>query len=677
MENNQNYKRFYTSGEVFNNLSGGSYTGYVTVLNGVAYQDNTLVPLLPTTTFECNYLLSKYFKDRTINEVVSLPYNSDDILLGANDFLTHSLFLDKLSKLHENNIYVYTRLFMANNDLPAKFLLDNSVLDYSYACIPTSNSPKLTAVYTLVDSVPFAASSVTSIKELGNIRRFAARLKDETPADYSVFAITSSGFITLSGNKDQCEIIQSYSTFIESTENELTFGSLYDITLSKGNIFITDEQNSVIYKMDVTGYFNGDLALANKRNLVEILGGNGPQDSKNLFKSPKHIASNDNLIVINDSGNSVLKIFDTNFNFITRIASIPLSREPVEALQIEPLLNNLYVFTRDIKSLKINLYIINLQCFRISNTYKDIAIPLQNTESILNVEFCKVTNEYYYICTDRAVYKLYVNKPNVLIGKYQNLNLDYVSGTKIIKPGDKIGTETYLVERRFFIPDNQWRIATRPWGTSNWTWGRRGAGSYLDIFDIRDLYSETTYESPNSVLFNDVYKGISFLPTANNYDSVVFITDGRIYFYNETNTFKQVIKTDKLQAFSNVEITLNAEEYIQASTINKELYKLVRDTLTLKNNIKGTFTGFYDNSNIFTLTDYNYNIDLASLELENPIEDYYIHGNEKSILGVINRILGRILSLQSKLITLTNVDYGNAVKKELVITENNSALEIS
>lgn len=661
-----NNKRFYTSGGVFNNLSGGDYIGYVTVLSGVAYEETTKIPLLPTTTFECSYLLSKYYKDRTIDEAISLPYSSNEILLGANDFLTYGLFTDKLRKLHENNTYVYTRMFIPNNDLPSRLLVGGDLTDYSYACIPTANTPTLTSTSTLVQSVPFTTSSVNSIKELGNVRRFAAKLKDDIPTDYTIFAITSSGFTTLTGNRDSCQIIESHSTFIESSENSLTFGSLYDITLTNGYTFITDEGNSVIYKIDVSGYYNGDLALANKRNLIEILGGDGPQGSKNLFKSPKHIASNDNIIVINDSGNAVIKVFDTNFNFITRITSIPLIREPIQGLQINPLYNTLYVFTREISSRKVNLYIIDLDCYRIVESYKDISLPLQNTETINSVEFTKTTNEYYYVCTDRAVYKLFVNKPNILIGQYQNLKLDYISGTKVIQPGDVPALPPTAQ------PSNQWRLVNKLYTNSNWKWG-----SFEVIANTTSNTTTTpTVVKSQNILFDDVYKGISFLPTTYGYDSVILFTSGRIYFFNETDTFKQIIKTDKLEAFGSANITLNSEEYIQASTINKELYKVIRDILALKNNLVGRFTGHYDESNILTLDDYNYNIDLTSFDL-GAIQDFYIHDNEKSILGVINRVLNKIINLQNKLIELTTVDASDAFKRDLIITQNDSALEIS
>lgn len=665
-------KRFYTSGGEFTTLSGGDYIGYVVTLSGVPYVDKYIAPLNPTSTYESNLYTSKYFKNRDIDETFKLPYNSFEILFGANDFLTYSLFIDKLSKLHDNNTFVYSKLFMANNDLPVRMLSAGNLTDYTYACLPTSNTQALTTVSSLVQSVPFSASSIESFRELGNIRRFAAKLKDDAPTDYTIYAITSNGFTTLSGNSKVCEVIEPHSRYIESTQNELTFGSLFDISLSRNFIFITDEANSVVYKYDIGGYYNGDLALANKRNLLEILGGDGPQGSKNLFSRPKHITSNDNIVVINDSGNNVLKVFDLNFNFITRIGSIPLLREPVVGLQINEFYNNLYVFTREINSKKLNLYIIDLDCFRVQETYKDIAVPLQNTESITNIEFSKNNSDYYYICTDRQVYKLHVSKPNILIGRYQELNIDYISGTKTVQTGDKIGTETYV---KTSTPDNQWGIVSKFYSNSKWNWGATNGAVYVNTVVVKDVYATTTTQVPNLIIFNDIYKGISFLPTSNNFDSVVFITDGRIYFYNEPNEFKQVIKTNKLQKFGKVNMTLSSEEYIQASTINKELYKVVRDILVLKNNLLGRFTGVYDSSNIFTLTDYNYNLDFNSFSLIQP-EDYYVHENEKAMVSVINRAFKNILDLQEKLINLTSVDKGITVKKELTVTPFNSAIEI-
>lgn len=669
-------KRFFTSGSDFTTLSGSNYVGYVTVLSGIPYIDQTSYELIPKARYESSLYVSKYFKNRDINETFDLPYTSRDVLFGANDFLTYNLFLDRLGKLHVNNTFVYSKLFMSNNDLPVRTLSGGRVVDYTFACLPNSNSTSLTCVAGILESIPFAASTTEAFRQLGNIRRFVSKLKDETPTDYTIYAITDSGFTTLSGNANSCTVIEPHSVYIESNQNELTFGTLFDITLSRNFIFITDQLNSVIYKYDIAGYYNGDLALANKRNLIEILGGNGPQEAKNLFKAPKHITSNNDIIVVNDSGNNVLKIYDIDFNFITRVGSLPLVREPVVGLKINEFFNSLYIFTRELKTNNLNLYIVDLECYRIQEYYKDIDVPLQETETIVNIEFSKNNSDYYYICTDRQVYKLHVSKPNVLIGRYQELNTDYITGTKTIKPGDKIGTETYLKERIASTPNNQWGIVAKPFISANWAWGAGEISYYTDVYGDRDVYAITETQIPIASIFNDTYKGISFLPTTKNHDSVVFITDGRIYFFNEPNDYKQVIKNTNLYKFGEASMTLSSDEYIQASTINKELYKIARDILVLKNNLVGRFCGEYDDSNILTLLDYNYNINFDSFNLIQP-EEYYIHENEKSMVTVLNRAFKNILDLQEKLIILTEVDRGFSVKKELIITPNNRAIEIS
>ena len=666
----KNKKRFYTSGSEFTTLTCSNYIGYVFCLSGRAFADQTNIPLIPESTFETNVYISPYLKNRDINETLSLPYSSSDVMFGANDFLTKELFLDKLGKLHDNNTFVYSKMFIANNDLPALTYPGTEIDNYSYACLDNSNSTSFKCVTGTVTSIPFKLSNRTEFREIGNIRRFASKLKDDTPSDYTIFAITSSGFTTLTGNKNTCSIIEQHSQFIESSENSLVFGSLFDITLTNNFIFITDEKNNVIYKYDIGGYYNGDLALANKRNLLEILGGDGPKEAKNLFKAPKHITSNKDIIVINDSGNRVIKIFDLDFNFITRISSIPQSREPIVALKINEFYNTLYVFTKARGTTnRLNLYIFNLDCFRLEETYKNIDVPLQLTEEVLNIEFSKNNSDYYYVCTDRQVYKLFVSKPNTLIGKYQELNLDYITGTKSVTPEDKTDTSTTIT-----VPDNQWYKVDKFFRDSSWKWG--GSRPSIVNTTTTTTTTNTTTQGENITIFNDVYKGISFLPTSNNYDSVVFITDGRIYFFNEPNTFKQVVKITNMYKFGKANMSLSSDEYIQASTINKELYKVARDILILKNNLVGRFTGNYDKDNILTLTDYNYNVDYNVFSLLQP-EDYYVHENEKSMVEVINRAIKNILFLQQKLLELTGVDRSITVKKELSIVPNRGTLQIS
>jgi len=176
-----------------------------------------------------------------------------------------------------------------------------------------------------------------------------------------------------------------------------------------------------------------------------------------------------------------------------------------------------------------------------------------------------------------------------------------------------------------------------------------------------DVIQTSVREVETLTMFNDSYRGLSILPSTKNVDKIIFVTDGRIYFYEEPNRYKQIIKTENLQNYGITNIYTASEEYIQASTINKELYKVTRDIFAIKNNLVGRFNGYYDSNNVFTLNDYNYNINFNSFVVQEE-EDYNVHENERTILGVMNRALVNILKLQQNLLEFTAPDTGSDLR---------------
>ena len=672
MINYGQHKRFYTTGNEFITLTGGNYTGYVRVLSGVAYEDTMHMKLLGTERYETSLYMSEDFKNRSILDTFSLPYKEKDIIFSANDFMTHSLFIDKLGKLHDNNNFVYSRLFMANNNLPASPAI-------SFAYLSSSNSTSFSASTTIVNNIAFLESKNEAFKQLGNVRRFVSRLNEEDPNIYSIFAITSSGFTTLTGTTTSCMVIEPYSPYVEGPsdgvyDNILTFGELYDITAARDFIFITDTANSYIYKYDVSGYYNGDYALANRRNLMEILGGDGPVKAKNLFKNPKHITSNDDIIIVNDSGNYNLKIYDINFNYLNKIATRPFRREPVAAIKINKFINYLYVLTYSTTINKLNLYIVDLDCYKVVETYKNIDITLNTQEEVQNIEFSYNNSDYYYICTNQQVYKLFVSRPSTLIGRFQELNLSYINGTTIVNDTVSVQVSSFG-ETQTTTYLNTWKDVNLSFKGGNWKWGTGRADTYNTPV-IQGTQNQTvSIEKPFT--FKDRFKNISFIPTSNNHDSVIIMTYSRIYFFNEPTTYKSVLKLNTFEKFGRANMSLSTDEYIQASTINKEIFKVVRDILTLKNNIVGRFNGAYDTSGVYTLDDYNYNLDYNSFTLAEG-EDYYVHENEKATVEVLNRAFKNVYDLQLKLISLTYADTLNSVKKTSFVPSTNAGvLQIS
>jgi hypothetical protein len=776
MINYPHYKRLYAKPGLFYTLTG-DYTGYVEVLSGVPYIDSTTNKLLLSSTFETSLATSIFFKNRTIFDAVdTLPYTERDVLFQANDFLTERLFKDKLTKLHDNNTFIYSRLFIANNDLPY-----NNEIVYGFVDGRNSTAIALSTGYS--GSIPFRQNTSENIKALGNIVNFEALKKEENQDEYVIFAITSSQFISITGNNSNINIIE-VSKYYESEENVLPFSSLGGIAIGGNYVFITDTGSSTIVKYDIAGYLNGDSALGNKRNLIEILGGDGPDKIKTKFRQPKEITSNGKLVVVHDSGNTVLKIFDTKFNYHSRITTIPLKKQPLASIQFNPHYNLLYALTYDQSNTKLNLYIYDLTAANrrpvMVDKVLDLGVTLKPGEVVQNIEFSKNSSEYYYICTNKNSYKLYITLPNTIIGRYQEIKLfntetstvndtrvltvtsapiititpptifttttvtlcstpDIITtqsevisipqikniqpNTSTITPSSSFTTPGYQVTNDILVnASNQWSVVAIQFKDSNWKW----EGTYqVPGFEIKDIPPQTTYYAASTTIvagrttitppttitvpsrvtiipsqtftlvqeqtttipgltsfeegepyevvstttrevetlsmFNDSYRGLSILPSSKDVDKIIFITDARIYFYEEPNTFKKIIKPENLQNYGITNISTVSEEYIQASTINKELYKVTRDIFAIKNNLVGRFNGFYDSNQVLILNDYNYNINFDNFVVQEE-EDYSVHENERTILGVMNRALVNILKLQENLLEFTIPDTGSDLR---------------
>jgi hypothetical protein len=780
MTNYSNYKRFYAQPGLFYTLSG-DYNGYVEVLSGVPYIDTSTNKLLLSSTFETSLATSTYFKNRTILDTIdTLPYTERDVLFEANDFLTERLFKDKLTKLHDNNTFIYSRLFIANNDLP-----HNSEIKYGYVQNTNSNTITISTGYS--GSIPFRQNTSPNIKALGNIINFEALKKEENQDEYVIFGITSNQFVSITGNNTNINIIE-ISEYYESEENVLPFSSLGGIAIGGNYAYITDTGSNTILKYDISGYLNGDTALGNKRNLIEILGGEGPDKLKTKFRRPKEITANGKLVVVHDSGNTVLKVFDTKFNYHSRITTIPLKKQPLASIQFNPHYNLLYALTYDQSNTKLNLYIYDLTAANrrpvIVDKILDLGITLKPGEVVQNIEFSKNSSEYYYICTNKNSYKLHISLPNKIIGRYQetklfNTETSTVNDTRVLtvtsadliapiitftppttfttttvtlcstpdiittqnevinipqikniqpetfifNPSASVATPGYRITNEILVnASNQWSVVPIQFKDSNWVW----QGTYqVPEFEHIDVSPQTTFfpatttvvagltsiipptsitvpgtvtiipsqnftlvqeqtttipgvssfeagepyevivttteEVKTLTMFNDSYRGLSILPSTKNIDKIIFITDGRIYFYEESNTFKQIIKTENLQNYGIANIYTTAEEYIQASTINKELYKVTRDIFAIKNNLVGRFNGVYDSNQVLTLNDYNYNINFNAFVVQEE-EDYSVHENERTILGVMNRALVNILKLQQNLLEFTIPDTGSDLR---------------
>ena len=180
--NYYDFKREYVSSGTFQTLTG-DYTGYVDVLSGVPYVYNTKTTLTSLGTFETDLLTSSHFRNRSVDDAIDLPYSESSILFQPNDYLTGSLLNDKFNKLQENNTYLYSRMFMADNNLPVS---DNLF----YFGLTGTNDTSFKKYNNYSATIPFFNSA--NYGYLSSAVGYTAVLNAEIPNMYALFVITNN-----------------------------------------------------------------------------------------------------------------------------------------------------------------------------------------------------------------------------------------------------------------------------------------------------------------------------------------------------------------------------------------------------------------------------------------------------------------------------------------------------
>jgi len=621
------YKKFYTTGNVFE-LDGNDYVGYVEVLSGSPFTFETRYTLTPKSTFKTDFYLSDLFFDRlATDENFTLPKTKEDCEFALNETLNYETLRYKLNNISENTNYIYSRLFIPNNLIPAapsvQFAGIAAKQDYY---LTTYNVGGLGSTNNYIDTIPFAYSD--HLQDLSYIKESTAQLNYDGGNSYALFTITDNTFISLTGDETTINIIEK-STGYETLNNSLSFGYLTDICSTSKYVFITDTANNVVLKYDVAGYINNDYALANKRNFIELVGNSGTGTSSSNLNAPTKLACCEahDVVAVCDSGNYVIKLYDTNFNFKTSIKQIPLKKETLGAMGFDPHYNNLNVITY--YGSDIYLYTFDLTFNLIERTLLEEKLK---GDTIRSIQFSYNDSNFWYIVTSSYIYKKIKSRASKTVGLFDPLRLYDLNLTRTTSASDA------GFNNKWNYQEIGYQEAAFKWNLYQATGTGSGSGSL------------------SSSLVGDVYKTFNVLKSPENYDLQILITNSKIFTLQEPNTYKTVIKQDNYENYGIAGFNLNGDEYIQTSVLNREIFKMVSDIVKIKNNIVGRFTGKYVN-NIFNLTTYTYRLNFDNFIDENTINDFYIYGNEQNMVGVINRTFNKIYQLQEKLLELTLTDF--------------------
>lgn len=402
-------KRFgYTTGNAFT-LTGAEFTGYFNVLSGVGY-----VGLTQTTSLcgESNYLADSYLDDflfdRDLGEQPVLPYGENDIIFYPNEYITADNINSKLAKLNDNNIFLYTRCFIADSDSPTR-LTGTMCLTSATDSITYYNS------FAGLSTFNFPNAFLTNPYGLENVVDVEALISEDEDS-FIIFSPTSTELVAISGSisGNTCGVALS-TRFVGDKENDiLKYGNITSITTNGYNLFVSDSGNQSIYKYNMEGFVVADPGLTTKRILIEVLGTN---EGKVGIKSPKFLTSSDSSFVVYNAGSKFFVEYDNALN-VKNVSRLISSRDTVLCIGYNRFYDLLTIL-HERSGVKTISFFRNFQYV----DSQQIVFELGADERPLKILFSKNDSNVFYIITTGFIYKKFLSKPGKTIGVFDDARM--------------------------------------------------------------------------------------------------------------------------------------------------------------------------------------------------------------------------------------------------------------
>jgi hypothetical protein len=649
---NPKTKRYnYTTGGVYT-LSGEPYVGYFNVESKIPTTGRTRTSnsqnLQPTSNIAVDlyqYEISNnlIFPDRLIIDTVSLPNTLDEIILPPNEVVTNRIFTAHLKRQYENTLYLYSQLNIASNDIPNGYLYWIGV---SAAESLSANEQKWNPGSLITTNYPYGDFGYPEIDDSHR----CITVKKNNNEDYISFTVSDTTFSVISSKADKSSTAAVFSTSAIDLNSDIIYSKIEDIAISDSKyIYIADSGNNAIYKYDISGYTNDDITIADKKFLIDVFGQRGDLKNRTGFDEPTVIEANTNRVYIFDSKNKCIKTYTTDFTWVNTfilntnitIRDIQYNKFHNAVFAIAEKDNfdyTLLVFDYDIKNL--------LAEYDLDEKYEEIIDGVENKvsasregrikyvldprEQIRGIRFSSQDSNIFYIFSNYNIYKKFLTKPQATIGKWS-----------ISRAGISWG---YI-----------WNTIDVNWNSLFVTWNTI-SGSGRENIDITDM---------------------SIIPRDDNFDDIFVSAKAgnpgsfKILYCNEYTLYDTALLSSDVNVYNTTRFGTLEDEYVNAFTINKEIYKQSFNVVALRNLMKGRFTGSYNIAGNLVYEQYDYITDkeLESIAIES-VENLYVHENEHVSSEVLNRCLRKLYSIQEKMLQLVKAKIKN-ITPTLALTGSN------
>lgn len=366
-----------------------------------------------------------------------------------------------------------------------------------------------------------------------------------------------------------------------------------------------------------------------------------------FFKNPSAVAVSNDSVYLADKGNHLIKKYTKSLDFVKTLKCGKFAMQDIQSIvtnensfQLENGTvvkeGSLWVLSKTTN----HAYITIISDDKVVLTRQIHGITLEDKtleEDIIDIQFSPSDSNYYYIVTNKRVFKLHTSRPTIPFG-----TMDIFNQSKI-------------------VANTVWRKATFRWGGQYTSiWGQTpddylnmkkslinkcfcvcGCDSNLKkqfngdvIFNIILQYSITKI---NSILKeHEEYKNFDALPT---YLKAQTITTPYIMLFTDTHNYLQLLSDVDFLCYDNDDVTeINDTEYIDTLTINKCLYKVAYNLINFKNLLNGRFWGYYTDNHLMTYDRIVQDTVFKNLKADNnnDSKNLFVHTNEPNTI-IINR----------------------------------------
>lgn len=410
-----NNKYAYTAGSQFT-LNNASYAGYYNVQDGVAYTGRLLNSdsqmLESANTIESDVSLSEYYKDRTLQSTLALPYQLQDVLLPPGETLNSRVFNDRLYKIYQNFLYTYTKCFAPSIQQPYNVVSVAAMLNGGLSWQTNYDVVNFAPITIGVGIIGFSQASkiitVPYTRQQDNYT-FIAAFSGSSTQNSKLLLIDANNPSSNSLIPTQASLQYDYIDVETNKYKNITSIALMDTLL-----FVCDTGNNQIYKYNVADLLNQDKLSNFKRVFIESIGGIGTITDNSKFNAPDQVYAFNaiNKVFVSDAGNKCIKVYDSNFIHQTTIAYPVNSYQSTRSIAFYEPQQLVFILVYDAvnDSYFFNVYDADLNF--VEQQLFDVSLALigSRTEKLLELHFSYNDSNVAYLVGEQYVYKLYLNQ---------------------------------------------------------------------------------------------------------------------------------------------------------------------------------------------------------------------------------------------------------------------------